>query len=398
MCDVYKIIPDSANIITTLVDSIVKDETYQKHINKLAMSENIQDKKKVEMINETIKKIKVFNTKINPLFLAKDIGVLMGISQINYLIRKFESEERVVGYINKNNKTKKVLFLTKHGIYRCFFASRSPLARVFRKFICTLMDHMIEHETEIIEKISNKFQVENKQLIKNGIIDLNKRMFELEKKYLDELEKSKKLEECVNKEFEKNQLIEQENIEYEIANSYNIMYIEQLKKEKEACIKHARNIRENIVSDMDTDMIELKLLKEKYMKPLYIYIPHPNYFKKLISKKMNDVENKDMEQYKNIILDKTYEYNFNNIFSKDEINIDSDELLYFILNFGRNISKKDKVILIDTNWVVNKTHFINVCNSLALNSNTLVLSKIYLYKTSLDEIRDIIREEFLSIF
>jgi len=421
---VFKVIPESTNIIMTLVDSINTNETFQRHVNKLSDSNNQKDQKKALLINTTIHKIKVFNTKINPLFLAKDIGILMGISQINYLIRKFEPEERVMGYITKNNKTKKVIFLTKHGIYRCFFASRSPLARLFRKFICNLIDHMIENESEIMEKLSAKFQVENDELIKNGMADLHNKLTEIESKYIEEKKKTLLLEIQCEEEQKKRIETEGENTEISILNTYNMMHIEQLKKEKSECINQIKTIRDNVISDKSEsiDLIEIKLLKEKFMKPMYIYILHPMYFKKMLKTKQkellqtlnapesfdadNDDDNNDgdtriqhtLENINYLITDTTYETNFINIFAKNDIYIEPDEILYYHLYFGRNIAKMDKLILVNTLWVANRQHFVNILKAIKINCDTLELhTKLTVYKTSSEEINDISREEFITL-
>ena len=432
---VYDVIPESKNIIMTLVSSINNDETFQKNVNKLSESENPNEQKKALLINHTIKKIQVFNTKINPLFLAKDIGILMGISQINYLIRKFEPEEKIDGYITKNNKTKKVIFLTRHGIYRCFFVSRSPLARVFRKFICNLIDHMIENEAELIQKISMKFQNENEKLIKQGMDNLQNKLTDLETKYLEEQQKALTLEIQCEEEQKKRIETEKENVEMDSLNAFNMMHIEQLKKEKMDCINQIQTIRENVIAEdaESIDVIELRLLKEKFMKPLYIYILHPVYFKKLLKNKKKvltntltlttttttvtttienitisdeDSDNNEsnsfgeetnIDKINNLIDDTTYDNNFINIFAKDEIYIEPDEILYFYFGFGRNIAKKDKIILVNTQWVVNKKHYTNTLTSLHEHCSTLFLQKTQLYKTSLDEINDVIREEFINL-
>ena len=96
---IYKEIPKSKNIILTLLKSLNDNKLFQSQVKKLSISDKQIDRKKSEAITNTIQNIKVFNPKTKPLFLAKDIGILMGISQINYLIRKFEPEEKVIGYI-----------------------------------------------------------------------------------------------------------------------------------------------------------------------------------------------------------------------------------------------------------------------------------------------------------
>ena len=290
---VYNSIPDTTNILSTLVSSITNDVLFQKHVNVLHTSENPSEQKKAQMIKNTISNIRVFNTKVTPLFLAKDIGILLGISHIKYLIRKFEDEEMVVGYITTpNNKTKKVIFLTRHGIYRCFYASRSPLAKLFRKFIGNLLDHMITHETELLRKISAVFKVENPELIEQGIIDLNNKLVEYEIKYVEEQKRAQLLETQCGEEQKKRQELEAENTEIDIINSYNMMHIEQLKQDKIKYANRIKTIQNSVLPDDDDipiDLLEIKMIKEKYMKPTYIYILHPTYFKKILLNKQKEL-------------------------------------------------------------------------------------------------------------
>jgi prophage antirepressor-like protein len=442
-CKLYNSIPDTTNILSTLVDSITNDILFQKHVNVLHISENPIDQKKAQMIKSTINNIRVFNTKVTPLFLAKDIGILLGISHIKYLIRKFEDEEKVIGFITTtNNKSKKVVFLTRHGIYRCFYASRSPLAKLFRKFIGNLLDHMITHETELLRKISAVFKVENPELIEQGVIDLKSKLVEYETKYIDEQKRAQILEEQYGDEQKKRQELETENTEIDIINSYNMMHIEQLRQDGVNYITRIKNMQHTVIPDDDSsiDLLEIKLLKEKYMKPVYIYILHPDYFKKLLLNKQKDLLKKQqyikastqtLKDFERSIttavegLSKTgsgikdsmttdvvvdlindlpvYKRNFDHVFSdtldqtKPGINIQKDEILHFLINYSRNIEKKPKMIHVDTQWVASKKHFSKTLDSLSENCTIVTFDKITLYKTSIEEISEIIREEFVSL-
>ena len=423
---IYEPIPDTKNIITTLVNKLNVDKTFQMHVKKLQDSAELKSQKKAHAINTTIENIRVFNTNGEPIFLAKDIGILMGISQINYLIRKFEPEEKMEGYIIKNNKTKKVVFLTRHGIYRCFFASRSPLAKLFRKFICNLVDHIVEHESEILEKFSEKFQLENDELIERGLNDLREKLDEYEAKYLEEKKKSALLEEQVMDEKNKRSEIVAELHEVDIINTYNMMHIQQLKKDKSEYINKLKNINDNVLAERSEsiDAIELRIMKEKFMKPMYVYILHPEYLNKLLISKKNelvllgkqsndpddlnyDTDDDDRKispkddqligKIDDLLDDDTYSKNFQNIFTKDTMCIEPDEILYMSFGFSRKTEKKNKTFIVDTKWVINKKHFTNVINSISQDSSILHLNNHDLYKTSLDEINEIVREEFVIL-
>ena len=65
------------------------------------------------------------------------------------------------------------------------------------------------------------------------------------------------------------------------------------------------------------------------------------------------------------------------------------------MTFGKKIIKSNDMYLIDTKWVIDKKHISRVFKSLTDDLGCLQLDKT-LYKTSMNEIDDLIREEFLS--
>lgn len=410
---VYSVIPDTTNI-ATLVKNVINDDLFNRYISALKESPVELNKSKADIITNTVSNIRVFNNNLAPLFLAKDIGILLGISHINYLIRKFDNEEMSVGYVMINNKTKKVIFLTRHGIYRCFFISKSPLAKVFRKFIGNLLDHMITHETELLHRISSIFKTENADLIEKGINDLNNRLIEYEAKYKEECAKAAMLEEQVNDEFGKRKELEKENTEIEIINNYNMMHIEQLKKEKSDCVNKIKNLQYITINLNESESSELKMIKEKFMKPVYIYILHPTYFTKLLNNQLkmlvesarsakkdaiNSKKNNldpSIDEINDLLDDmRSYQRNFDIIFNK-QYKLETDEILHFHISATKKTEKINKLIYVDTQWITNKKHLLNTCSVLNGNCSTILLNKLLLYKTSIEEIKDSIRDTFAN--
>ena len=421
---------ETKNILSNLVDNIINDEVFQKHVNILQTSESENDQKNAFSIKSTISNIRVFNTNVHPLFLAKDIGILMGISNIKYFTRQFEPEEKVIGYTTINNKMKKVIFLTRLGIYRCFYASRSPLAKLFRKFISNLLDHMITHENELLQRISCIFRNENPGLIDRGMADLASKLIEYETKYAEEQKKAEQLEQQCDEEIKKRFDAEKEVVEIDIINSYNMMQIEQLKKEKDSYISRIKTIQ-NTIEPETIDNIEIRMLKEMFMKPVYLCILHPNYFTKLLKPQPQPImqsqpqpvmqsqpqpvmQSQPQPNLPNLHYDsdvdtitvgkisdldmKVYKRNFENIFTEiDKVKVEKDEILYYCLSFSRNAAKNGKLIHVSTQYVVNKNHYTKTLTSLSENSEVIELNKIVLYKTSIEEISDIIREEFIKL-
>ena len=416
---IYKPI-ETKNIISNLVDNIINDEVFQKHLNILQSSASESEQRQGFALKSTISNIRVFNTSIHPLFLAKDIGILLGISHIKYFTRQFEPEEKVTGYTTINNKTKKVIFLTRLGIYRCFYSSRSPLAKLFRKFISNLLDHMIIYETELLQKISTMFKHENTGLIDQGMADLASKLIEYETKYIEEQKKAEQLEQQCDEEVRKRFDAEKEVVEIDIINSYNMMHIEQLKKEKDNYLSRIRNIQ-NTLEPETIDNIEMRMMKEMFMKPVYLCILHPNYFTKLLrpnqksakesakesTKEICDSDDEidvkkpkiTVEKINELIKDmNVYKRNFENIFTElDRVLVEKDEILYYHLSFSRNSAKNGKLIHVSTQHVVNKQHYSKTISSLTENSEIIELNNLVLYKTSIEEIGDIIREEFIKL-
>ena len=426
---IYDIVPDTQSILITLVDNINSNDIFQRHVTKLDMSELPKDKKKASVIKDTIKNIKLFNTKFNPLFLAKDIGILLGISNINIIVKKFEKEEKIIGYITQpNNKIKKVIFLTRHGLYRCFFTSRSPLAKLFRKFICNLIDHMITEESEIMKKLSIVFQAKNPQLIKDGMADLQIKLVEFEKLYLDEQKKNILLKDQA--EIDHQLLLETktEKTDVEIANSFNMMHIEQLKQDKLQYQEKLKDTYANYLDEDDVVATELQIFKRKFMKPLQIYIINPVYFSKLLLKEKkkhinlikqqtdihisddSDTDNAesgipvqtsnkiDADQIE-IWLDEleTYTKNFNNITGNTKFKLEPDEILIYVLSLSKIVLKNANLVHVGVHWISHKNHFENVKGVLRDTCNYAKLNKFTVYKTSFDEIGEIASEEFINL-
>ncbi len=457
---VYTAVNEAQNILSSLVESLNKDQSFLNQVDKMQASEDIGEKKKATMIKTTIKDIRMFNTAEKPLFLAKDIGILLGTTQhINQIVRKYDSEEQVIGYIREpNNKLKKVRFLTKYGIHKCIHTSHSPLSTMLSRFITDLIEETLTKDFKKVKKFAQKFSEKNPELVDEGLSDLQDRIDEYKQKLLEEQARAKLLEQQCSDERKKNTELEDENAELGISQSYSTMHIEQLKKEKKNQLRRISTITQEFIDATNdtSENKELRLLKKIVMKPLYIYILHPTYFKKLMQYSgkndkpakprtnssldllsdtdddekdsgVSDATKKQKEKEKakqkakqekqadlaiNLVDMETYEKNFKTIYKTEtysrngkedaieEVDIDQEELLYFHLNFTKKAPKKGKLILVDTQYVLHKQHYNKVLETLATDGVTLELGKstqkTKLFHTSLNEISDIAREELVN--
>ena len=411
----YKELPHTKNILSSLIENVNNDILFQKYVNKLQLSKESSDNKKACMLRGTMESIRVFGSASNPLFLATDVGILMGISHVHLLIKKFEQDEKVMGYMElPNGKTKKIIFLTKLGVYRCFFASRSPLAKLFRKFIVNLVDHVISYESDLLKKISDKFQVDNPELIENGINDLYEKLDTYQNKYIEE---KNKIDDLSIKYKE----IKQENMELDIAGNKNMMYIEQLKTEKHNYLSRIKHMQEVCEDENSIDIVENKLMREKYLRPIYLYIFYPTYLKSLLVSAINraekeekkeekkeeqsesdsdDDESKNIANIKSLLKDiKSYEKNFTYMTSEQHNErLLQDEILYYYIGFSAIKTKENKLICVNKQRVMNKTHFDKTIEELKKISTYITLnSNKVLFKTSIEEVKGVIQEQFISL-
>lgn len=383
---VYEPIPDIKNFVLTFVDNIYKDETYQKFLKKLENSDD-REKRKAQIIKKTFTDIKVFNSQTQPLVLARDVGILMGISHINTIIKKFDENEKVIGYIKlPNGKIKKMNFLTRNGIYRAFLTSRSKLSKVFRNFIYTLLDHMILHETEKLKQIINQFQRDNPEIIKESIQELNENYIKYKKLY--ELENKEKLiwqNKAENINLEK-LIIERERDELDIINLHNEAELYIIKNQKNEYLNNFKMLKSQlqITEYKDATMEdELHLLKTKYLKEIQIYIVLPYFLNKIKDlPKITNIINKEF--VKDYLL-----YLNNNV--KEEINIDIDEILLFKISFGKKNNKvNNKFLYVTNDWLYDKNTFNKLVMQLKKDSDWFDIKNNIIFKTSLKDIKMLI--------
>ena len=83
------------------------------------------------------KEFKVYGTKENPLFLAKDVAEWIEHSNITKMLNSIDEDEKIkirpnqkLGLLTPNNEYN---FLTEDGLYEVLMQSRKPIAKEFKK-------------------------------------------------------------------------------------------------------------------------------------------------------------------------------------------------------------------------------------------------------------------------
>lgn len=83
---------------------------------------------------------KIYGTKENPLFLAKDVAEWIEHANVTLMINKVDEEERELDYIiDSSGQRRKATFLTEDGLYEVLMQSRKPIAKAFKKEVKAIL-------------------------------------------------------------------------------------------------------------------------------------------------------------------------------------------------------------------------------------------------------------------
>lgn len=79
------------------------------------------------------KHFRIYGTKENPLFLAKDVAEWIEHSHTTNMIKTVDEEEKLNVTIFHAGQNREMCFLTENGLYEVLMQSRKPIAKVFKK-------------------------------------------------------------------------------------------------------------------------------------------------------------------------------------------------------------------------------------------------------------------------
>jgi len=88
----------------------------------------------VEIFNFNGQYLRVFGTDEKPMFLAKEVGEILGIKNIRQL--DFEPYEIRVCSIYTNRGSREATLLSESAVYKVIFKSRKEDAKIFQKWVC----------------------------------------------------------------------------------------------------------------------------------------------------------------------------------------------------------------------------------------------------------------------
>lgn len=304
------------NILVTLFENIYNDDTYQDYLKELENDTSNTAAKKLTNINQVAGNLNVFNNVSKPLFIAKDIGILIGASNVLLMIKDYNKDEKVTGYIDGSKKEQ--VFLTDYGVYRLLLSYKSKLADVFRKLIYKLIDYMQHEETQKYKMLINELANENKELIAESMNELNENVIKYKQLYSEE--RKKRLE------------IEDEKVELEGECNFNEMYINQLKIEKTSVMERLTNKYQD--ATLDETNLALEKLKHKFMKEFTISIVNPKILDESFATRIKEED----------LFYSEYKYHFDYLSESPDavIECNHSEMYYVMLTLISPLAKAEK--------------------------------------------------------
>ena len=117
------------------------------------------------------KDFKIYGTKDNPLFLAKDVAEWIEHSKPSMMLNSIDEEEKLKETLFTSGQNREMWFLTEDGLYEVLMQSRKPIAKQFKKQVKQLLKKL-RLEQFIIDENINK---ENLNKLNKAVEELNRR-------------------------------------------------------------------------------------------------------------------------------------------------------------------------------------------------------------------------------
>lgn len=386
--DVYEPLVEVQSIVSTLVENIYNDTSYQDYLKDLKEVDTATSTKKYDLISKTFTDIQVFNTNKNPLFLISDIGIILAASNINTMTKSYTNTEKITGMLLINDKLVKKVFLTKYGVYRIMLTNKSKLSEIFRAFIYKLLDHMEVHGKDLTRELMDEVDAENPELINEAMIEYNNNLAKY--KHLYEMARNERnmLKITIEANHTLYKDVEEEKNAIEIKQNYNVMYIEQLKKERKLTLDKMYNIKND--NNLDETVVALEYMKKKFYKEFTINLVQPNIMDEVFTSKKYPI---DMLMQDYVVGEYKSDYDFMlKIFNKTD-RISDEELLYVTLTL--KVDKKEEDVQVACDYISDKLKFAELLEILKIECEhyhvpgSRKTSNNYIYKVSIEHIKSL---------
>jgi hypothetical protein len=345
-----------------------------------------------------------YNSGKNPLFKVSDAEILLQKTNIRQTIdrdQKKPVDERaftlgehfVYGLaLSTNNAKRKTLFFTVDGFETYLMMSYGSVSNLYRKFVLVIM----------------------RELRQNGVVTLENAIKKTEQKYEKEIYDVKDMLTHTTKvlALEQSKRVEVENflIETEIDRDSLKIISEHHRKKVQNAIEYQKNLSEDFPNNKED---ELKILKQKYLNTLKIYIvpfekvqkaikkprkfvnkltkPKNKIYKYLSAAKVKELgldESSDEEKDVENVFVLEYDYSMFGTLHKPH----SDDQYYYTISMSKNLSTRLGIYVGDL-YITGKEHFDELISYLIENCETPLKGA---FTTSISELEDKVREIFIT--
>lgn len=149
----------------------------------------------IKVINKSIllgKKIDVYGTIDEPLFLAKDVAEWIGHSDVSMMVKNVEEDEKVTNNVCTLGGSQNAWFLTEDGLYEVLMQSRKPIAKQFKKGVKEILKTIRKTGSYSVSKPLSQLEV--LQMAVNQMVEQEKRLSGVERLALEQKERLDKME------------------------------------------------------------------------------------------------------------------------------------------------------------------------------------------------------------
>ena len=134
------------------------------------------------------KDFKIYGTKDNPLFLAKDVAEWIEHSKPSMMLNSIDEEEKLKETLFTSGQNREMWFLTEDGLYEVLMQSRKPIAKAFKKEVKKILKQIRQTGGYIPtnEEDDDETIMAKALLIANKTIEKHKKIIANQRKQLEE--------------------------------------------------------------------------------------------------------------------------------------------------------------------------------------------------------------------
>lgn len=145
--------------------------------------------KELSVFNFNGSQLRVFGSDEKPMFLAKEVGELLGLANIHYNLSTLDEDEKATISITESGQIRYKTTITESGIYKLVFRSRKEEALQFQNWVCKevlpsirrtgkyQLEQKLENTTQQIEEMKDTIEeLQHLAANRNDQITISERM------------------------------------------------------------------------------------------------------------------------------------------------------------------------------------------------------------------------------